>query len=134
MNFCIEKKINGVQGNMPTISFDPYARLIWHWGFLKLRQDYYLENQIDKLAKGGQASGRFVPKEISPQEKPLLPKAIMHYTNELCKKLEKLSEEELDTYLLPHPLLGKLTFREMLYFTAYHAEHHHLIAKRDLGK
>jgi hypothetical protein len=25
---------------------------------------------------------------------------------------------------LPHPLLGKLTLREMLYFTAYHADHH----------
>jgi hypothetical protein len=96
--------------------------------------DGLVEKYQDKLAKGGQASGRFVPKEITPQEKPLLPKAIMHYTNELCKKVEKLSEEELDTYLLPHPLLGKLTFREMLYFTAYHAEHHHLIAKRDLGK
>lgn len=96
--------------------------------------DGLVEKYKEKLAKGGQASGRFVPKEISLQEKHLLPKAIMHYTNALCSKVEKLSEGELDTYLLPHPLLGKLTFREMLYFTAYHVEHHHVILKRDLGE
>jgi hypothetical protein len=93
-----------------------------------------VEKYKDKLAKGGAASGRFVPKEIGLQEKHLLPKAIIHYTHELCNKVEKMSEEELDTYLLPHPLLGKLTFREMLYFTAYHAEHHYGLVKRDLGK
>lgn len=96
--------------------------------------DELVQKYKDKLAKGGQASGRFVPKEISLQEKLVLPKAIMHYTNQLCNKVEKMNEEVLDTYLLPHPLLGKLTFREMLYFTAYHVQHHHEIIKRDLGK
>ncbi len=85
-----------------------------------------------KLSKGGKASGRFVPKEVSLQQRYLLPKQVMYYTNELCKKIEKSSEEELDVYLLPHPLLGKMTFREMLYFTIYHVEHHHEITKRDL--
>lgn len=87
-----------------------------------------------KLAKGGKASGRFVPKEISLQQKPFLPKQIMYYTNELCKQVEKMSDHELENLLLPHPLLGKLTFKEMLYFTAYHVEHHSNILKRDLGK
>jgi hypothetical protein len=96
--------------------------------------DELVQKYKDKLAKGGQASGRFVPKEISLQEKLVSPKAIMHYTNQLCNKVEKMNEEVLDTYLLPHPLLGKLTFREMLYFTAYHVQHHHEIIKRDLGK
>jgi hypothetical protein len=34
--------------------------------------------------------------------------------------------------ILPHPLLGKITIREMLYFTAYHVQHHENIIKRDL--
>ncbi len=42
----------------------------------------------------------------------------------LCSKLEKFDEIERDTYILPHPLLGKLTIREMLYFTIYHVAHH----------
>jgi hypothetical protein len=29
-------------------------------------------------------------------------------------------ESELDSYILPHPILGKLTIREMLFFTLYH--------------
>jgi hypothetical protein len=30
----------------------------------------------------------------------------------------------LDEYLLPHPLIGKLTIREILYFTIYHNLRH----------
>ena len=96
--------------------------------------DALVEKYKDKLAKGGKASGRFVPNDVSLQEQRLLPKAIMYYTNQLCKQVEKLDEEHLDTYILPHPLLGKLTYREMLYFTNYHVQHHLEIAKRDLEK
>jgi hypothetical protein len=35
------------------------------------------------------------------------------------------SEEDLETYNCPHPTLGKLTVREILYFTIYHVAHHH---------
>jgi hypothetical protein len=34
------------------------------------------------------------------------------------------SEDDLDNHRLPHPLLGKLTVREMLFFTLYHIQHH----------
>jgi len=93
-----------------------------------------VEKYQSKLAKGGKASGRFVPKEVSLQEKRMLPKQMMYYCNKLCKQVEKSSEEELDKYILPHPLLGKLTFREMLYFTSYHVVHHLEITKRDLNQ
>ena len=33
-------------------------------------------------------------------------------------------ELALDRYRLPHPLLGRLTVREMLLFTLYHSVHH----------
>ncbi len=42
-------------------------------------------------------------------------------------------EEDLDKYLVAHPLLGRLTLRELLYFTAYHTNHHHrLVRERSL--
>ena len=41
------------------------------------------------------------------------------------KNIDKLDEEDLDNYILPHPLIGKTTIREMLYFTIYHVQHHH---------
>ena len=37
---------------------------------------------------------------------------------------ENTTEEELDTYLIPHPLIGKMTLRELLFFTVYHIGHH----------
>ena len=43
----------------------------------------------------------------------------------LSEKIDRFSETELDQFILPHPLLGKLTLREMIYFTIYHVEHHH---------
>jgi len=83
-----------------------------------------VEKYHAKLAKGGMASGRFVPKGLSFPEKQTAIKKLQALVRRLNKKIETRTEEELDIYLLPHPLLGKLTLREMLYFTAYHAEHH----------
>ncbi len=39
-------------------------------------------------------------------------------------KIPDFSEEELDKYQMPHPLLGLLTLREMLTFVVYHIGHH----------
>jgi hypothetical protein len=85
-----------------------------------------------KLALGGRASGRFVPPIISVSQKDALIKLILASVNKLCKRIEKFNETALDNLILPHPLLGKITIREMLYFTAYHVEHHENIIKRDL--
>jgi hypothetical protein len=41
------------------------------------------------------------------------------------------NEAALDRYRLPHPALGRLTVREMLFFTLYHNAHHlNLVASR----
>jgi len=45
-------------------------------------------------------------------------------SSELVLVAEKWNESELDGYLLPHPLIGKLTIREMLFFTMYHNLRH----------
>jgi hypothetical protein len=52
----------------------------------------------------------------------------------LREALEGWSERDLDRILLPHPLLGKLTTREMLFFTLYHDRHHVEAAKRRLPR
>lgn len=38
--------------------------------------------------------------------------------------LQNWTEEALETYNCPHPVLGKITVREILYFTIYHVQHH----------
>jgi DinB superfamily len=45
-------------------------------------------------------------------------------TNSLLTAIDRWPDETLDRYRLPHPLLGKLTVREMLLFTVYHNYHH----------
>jgi hypothetical protein len=86
----------------------------------------------EKLSLGGRASGRFVPPTIAASQKDGLIKLILTSVNKLCNRIEKFSETELDNLILPHPLLGKITIREMLYFTAYHVAHHKAIIKRAL--
>lgn len=84
--------------------------------------DELVKKYHGKLAAGGKATNRFVPKsnnDIAQQSAKL--KSVV---DSLCKKVEGYSEKELDLLLFPHPLLGKLTLREMLYFTIYHVQHH----------
>lgn len=83
-----------------------------------------VEKYKTKLTAGGRASGRFVPIGLSYSQKNSSLKKLTELISSLNKKFQKKSEEELDLFILPHPLLGKITLREMLYFTAYHAEHH----------
>ena len=42
----------------------------------------------------------------------------------LQHKAKKWSDKDLDTYILPHPLMGRMPIRELLMWTAYHVEHH----------
>lgn len=46
-------------------------------------------------------------------------------SNEVSKAIDAWTEQELDDHLLPHPLLGNLTVRELLLWMTYH-NHHHL--------
>ena len=86
------------------------------------------EVYLEKLRAGGQA-GRFAP---SQQEVTGDPET---YRREVLGRWRKAmtavhtnthswSEQALDRYRLPHPLLGRLTVREMLLFTLYHSVHH----------
>lgn len=86
-----------------------------------------------KLADGGRASGRFVPPPVAYNEREMLRSRLLQSVEKLCKALEGYSEEDLDRYILPHPLLGKITLREMMYFTAYHVEHHAALTQRNLS-
>ena len=79
-----------------------------------------------------------MPKEYWPDEIPLKRKEkslqkLEKLVQKLCGRLSKYTEEELDQYILPHPLLGKLTLREMLYFTIYHVQHHDKQILENLG-
>lgn len=94
--------------------------------------DALIEKYHLKLQQGGRATSRFVPRLVSHDQKPALVQSISNEIKWLSEKLDKFTEEELDKYILPHPLLGKLTIREMMYFTMYHVQHHQMMTERDL--
>ncbi len=80
---------------------------------------------LRKIADGAKATGAYVPKTtIAFSQKKMLLTLLQNRIKKLCKIVDSFSEEQLDRLILPHPLLGKVTIREMLYFTIYHAEHH----------
>lgn len=79
----------------------------------------------ERLAEGGQASGPYGPDSDTEYSKADMLKQWNEIGEKLAARVEKHWEEEkLDQYLVPHPLLGKLTIREILFFTIYHTHHH----------
>ncbi len=48
----------------------------------------------------------------------------------LLSQITTWPDEDLDRYLIPHPALGKLTIREMLYFVSIHTQHHFFLLAR----
>lgn len=54
--------------------------------------------------------------------------------SDLNTKINKLtlgySKKSLETLLLPHPLMGKMTLNEILMWNAYHTEHHVNVLKQ----
>ncbi|MEM8891658.1 MAG: DinB family protein [Bacteroidota bacterium] len=40
------------------------------------------------------------------------------------KKLSKWKDKDLDWYLLPHPLMGRMLVREIMLWSVYHTQHH----------
>lgn len=84
-----------------------------------------------KLQQGGKASGRFIPKVISPGTgKENLISSFAKSMDQLIHCIEKKwADPQFDQYIAPHPLLGKITLRELCYFTIYHTYHHLNIIK-----
>lgn len=78
-------------------------------------------SKIEPGATFGPSKPKYVP--------PLKDKAyLMDRLKTECKKLEyktrKWKDSALDTYIVPHPLMGKMPVREILMWSAYHVELH----------
>ncbi|MBS1979326.1 MAG: DinB family protein [Bacteroidetes bacterium] len=86
-----------------------------------------------KLGNGVEAPPRFTPSTVTFDQRTGLINELNQIVDAICKGTVSREESELDSLLIPHPLLGPLTMREMLYFTAYHAEHHLNNSKRNLS-
>ena|ERR1700754_727847 len=105
----------------------PALVLKWRFGVSNRPSKTYqglVEKYESKLALGGRASGRFIPTAVPYEKKESLCSRYQQEKEKLNKKIVQIDEAVLDKYILPHPLLGMLTLREMLFFTIHHNYHH----------
>ncbi|HSE37429.1 MAG TPA: DinB family protein [Blastocatellia bacterium] len=88
-----------------------------------------LRDRYWEVLAGGAMAARFAPKvarvpnDLGAWQQELLAQC-RDSVSRLRQAAARWSESDLDVYRLPHPLLGKLTLREMLFFTLYHFAHH----------
>ena len=87
--------------------------------------DELVEKYWEKLKTQNPTINRFGPKGGKTISKEKLTQEFEKQYDKFAKNIEnKWDENSLEGYLIPHPLLGKLTIREMIMFTIYHTEHH----------
>ena len=91
-----------------------------------------LAEYMEKLKAGGKAPGRFLPEPASADQRAWLSESLRNTVNELCARIDRFEETDLDRLCVPHPLLGNLSLREMLYNVIHHVRHHHAMAEHNL--
>lgn len=62
--------------------------------------------------------------ESAANEQTLWFEKLENINQKINKITSKLSDAQLDTILLPHPLMGRMTLREILMWNTHHTEHH----------
>jgi hypothetical protein len=95
------------------------------------------ETYLARLAEGVTA-GRFAPSaQPLPADAGAYREQVIASWSvanaELRSRIAAWDELALDRYSLPHPALGRLTVREMLFFTLYHTAHHLNLAASRAG-
>lgn len=105
--------------------FGVINRAVWNY-------DEVIHNYTTALSQGGKAPEKFLPAAVDVNKKALIMNDTTSTLNSICESLNDYTEAELDSLLLPHPLLGKLSIRELFFLMGYHATHHLNQTKQNL--
>lgn len=76
------------------------------------------------LQNGGKAPEKFLPAVVGANQRITLQRELSEVLSTIQFQLHYYSDSELDTLALPHPFLGLLSLRELLYLMSYHPLHH----------
>lgn len=96
--------------------------------FLQTKERYYTRLQTGTV----KAPPNFVFQGANEKSKDNLIEHFIDQLNRLLGLLDQWNEKELSTYILPHPAIGKLTIREMMFFTIFHTAHHREIIAQQM--
>ena len=109
----------------------PKVLLVFRFGAGLRDSQTYAEIRERYLARlaAGVTAGRFTPRPLgssdqTEEQRSALMASLDQVSAELTAAVSEWREWQLDRLRLPHPALGRLTVREMLFFTLYHNFHH----------
>ena len=80
---------------------------------------------------GAKSPAQYTAENLTTADRERIIKWFKEEMSTLKQQVGKYSEARLSKYLLPHPLVGKMTFREFAIWTAVHTDHHFELMKRD---
>lgn len=84
-----------------------------------------IKNRYLQVLTNLKASGKFPYRHIETEgDQQTLLGGFGIVNQKLADRLAALSEAEMDTLQMPHPVLGLMRVREMAIFIAYHIRHH----------
>jgi len=85
------------------------------------------------LEGGAKAPSIYIPKPVVYIDKDNLIQKHVSLNKSFIDKLNNHTQYELDSYRLPHPILGKVSLGELAIFTSFHTSHHFELLKSKLG-
>ena len=129
--------IHLVQSNKPLLRALKLPSFVLKWRFGDCNRDprsydAVVQRYKEKLSSVGQ--GVLSPFSAKMPDSPASDaqkwrKELEKLTDQINSTTTKLNDKNMDQLLLPHPLMGKMTLREILMWNAYHTEHHLQILK-----
>lgn len=110
--------------------FAPKFLLKWKFGkptHQSLTYEELLEVYYKKIDTGIDPDPRYEP--VIKQERDAKEKLITRFEQIAKKYLDQIryywEDENVDEYQIPHPVLGLITVRELMYFNLFHNTHHY---------
>lgn len=123
--------IHLVQSTRPLLKALRMPNFLLKWRFGKSNRpsrsyDEVVKRYKEKLALSQGVVGPFslnMPESDHSQAQSWLSQ-LSQLNDNINKITLRLKDMDMDTILLPHPLMGKMTLREILMWNAYHTLHH----------
>ena len=112
----------------------PFLRLLFGINKNDSRSFENLQQLYKNALEGGaKAPTIYIPKPVSFNEKENLIQKYASLNKSFIDKLNNHTPHELDSYRLPHPILGKISLGELASFTSFHTSHHFDVLKSKLA-
>jgi len=108
----------------------PGIALWWKFGRLKRKEqpfDYFWKQYRDISKDPNQlfkAPSRLNPGDVTAEDRNKIMSRLQEELDNLKANINSSSERSLTKRVVPHLYFGKMSLREMVYFTAFHTQHH----------